>query len=177
MDEREEFITLLLRHENELRGLIGAFVFDAHEREDVFQEAALTLWRRHADFDSAAGTFGGWARGITGHLILQSRSKRSRQPTVLSPETLQPLLDAFSRTEHDAQERTAALRECMARLPEKSREVLALRYEKQLKGAEIAGRLGTSLDAAHQMLSRIRGALEECIRKRMAQDETGRGRL
>src|SRR5947207_1416771 len=83
----EAFITLLLRHENELRGLIGACVFDAQEREDVFQEVAMTLWRRHGDFD-ASGSFCAWARGIAGNLILKNRSRRARAPAALAPEVL-----------------------------------------------------------------------------------------
>ena len=55
----------------------------------------------------------------------------------------------------------------MERLPARTREVLTLRYEQDLSGEGIATRLGSTVDAVHQTLSRARIALGDCIRQRL----------
>ena len=85
---------------------------------------------------------------------------------LLAPETIEALLRAYDRTDAAA-DRADALRACVERLPEKSRRLLELRYEDDLPCDEIAARVGSSIDAVYQNLSRIRGRLEECVRRRL----------
>src|SRR5436853_529340 len=98
MNAHESFTALLLRHEPDIRGFICAFMLDPDEREDLFQETALTMLRSFGDLRSIE-SFASWGRGI-------------------------------------------------------------------------AGRMQMSLDAVHQALSRLRGALQDCIRRRLKMDET-----
>jgi RNA polymerase sigma-70 factor (ECF subfamily) len=167
MDPHERYLTLLLQHETDVRGFICALVSDAQERDDVFQETALVLWRRFSDFDEGR-SFGGWARGIAAKVVLAKRSRSERYPAPLPNETIAALLGAFERTESQANERVTALRKCLEGVPERTREVLSLRYGDNLKGAEIAARLRLKVEAVHQILSRVRVSLEECIRRRLA---------
>ena len=70
METREEFVTLLLRHEPELRGFICALCADAAEREDLFQETALAMWRGFGELRQQ-GSFAAWGRGIAMNLMLK----------------------------------------------------------------------------------------------------------
>ncbi len=164
---RDEFLLQFLRCEADLRAFIGSVVLDRHAREDVFQECALTLWRELERYDSAR-PFGAWARGIAANKILQRRHNDQRFPVAFSPDTIRAVLNAYDRTEESASERSDALAECLKRLPDRSRELLAMRYERDLKPPQIASRTGRTLDAVYQALSRIRSKLEECIRSRLA---------
>lgn len=166
LDKHERFLSLLLRHEQDLRAFISALLPDAHEREDALQEAALALWRRFDDFDPNR-SFGNWARGVAAKVVLNRRSSLSRRPLPLSLEAIDAVRKAFDQSDDSAQDRFDALRECLDTLPPRSREILAWRYEQNLKGAAIAERLQTSLDAVHKTLSRLRIALESCIQQRM----------
>lgn len=166
-DSHERYLKLLLRSEPDLRAFICSVVIDTHEREDVFQETALTLWRRFEDYNPQL-SFGSWARGIATKLILNRRAKSARHPAPLSLEAIEALREAFDRTEDSAADRHAALRECLEKLPPHSREMLSWRYEKHLKGAEIAQRTGSSLDAVHKALSRLRAALEKCVELKLS---------
>jgi RNA polymerase sigma-70 factor (ECF subfamily) len=56
----------------------------------------------------------------------------------------------------------------MDRLPTRTKEVLTLRYDQDLSGDSIAVRLGSTVDAVHQILSRTRTSLADCIRRRLA---------
>jgi RNA polymerase sigma-70 factor, ECF subfamily len=172
MTARDDFLELFLRHQDDLRAFLGAMVRDADARADLFQDVALTLWKQIDTYDPTR-SFGAWARGVAAKKVLQMREKSARSPVVFSPQTVQAILDAYDRTEREGCGRAAALRECLARLPERSRQLLAWRYEEDLPGDELARRVGATLDAVYQALSRLRGRLEECIRLRLAAQERG----
>jgi RNA polymerase sigma-70 factor (ECF subfamily) len=166
MDGQATFLPLFLKHQAELKALIGSLVRDRHAREDVFQEVALTLWEKFADYDPRR-PFGAWARGVAAKKILQRWERDGRFPLPFAPEALQAVLDAYERTEAAAPARNDALERCLEDLPEKSRRLLVLRYEHSLGLAEIAGQVGSTLDAVHKALSRIRTRLQVCVEQRM----------
>lgn len=172
MTPAEQFLPLLLKHEADVKAFIGSLVLDRHRRDDIFQEVALVLWNRKDDYDPSR-SFGAWARGIAAKLILKHRERDALFPLLFSPETIQAIAEAYARTEAIACPAAEALRHCLEKLPEKSRRLLQLRYEKNLRVEEIAGQTASTLDAIYQALSRLRARLEECIRQRLALDEGG----
>jgi len=170
-ERHERFLAYFLRHQDEIAAVVGSMVRDRHAREDILQEVALTLWRKFDDFDEAR-SFGAWARGIAVHKVLQSFARQKRVPVPLAPETMEAVLAAFDATEGEAEElaeKEAALRACIEMLPEKSRRLLALRYEENLTLDAIARRLSSTLDAVNKALSRLRQALRECVHRRWAE--------
>jgi RNA polymerase sigma-70 factor (ECF subfamily) len=167
MDPQGEFLKLFLAHQVGLQAFIGSLVRDREARDDLLQEVALILWHEFPRYDRAR-PFGAWARGVAANKVLQRFSKDARLPIPFSPQAIQALLDAYERTETNESLRGEALRQCLELLPEKSRQLLVLRYERSLKLHEIAGRLRTTLDAVHKALSRIRARLQECVENRLA---------
>jgi RNA polymerase sigma-70 factor (ECF subfamily) len=167
MDQQSEFLPLFLEHQVSIRAFIGSLVRDRHTRDDLFQEVALVLWHDFPRYDRAR-SFGAWARGIAANKVLQRYHKDARLPVPFAPEAIEALLDAYDRTETAEAPHADALQRCVEQLPERSRRLLALRYEQSLKLAQIAERLSTSLDAVHKALSRLRQRLQECIEQRLA---------
>lgn len=167
MDNQADFLKLLFDCEFGIRAFIGSIVRDPHEREDVFQEVALTLWKEFERYDRTR-PFGAWARGVAAMKLMQRGDKLKRQPVPFSPEAMQALADAFDRAEGQFNPQAAALEDCVDELPERSRKLLALRYEQSWQLNRVADELGSTLDAVYQALSRIRSKLQECIKRRMA---------
>ena len=64
--------------------------------------------------------------------------------------------------------RKRALVDCVKGLPEKSRAVLELKYDRGLAGSEVATALGSTYDAVMRMLSRVRKVLVRCVEKKLA---------
>lgn len=157
------FLRLFLRHQEDLRAFLGSVVRDRAAAEDLFQEVSLVLWQSFAQYDPAR-PFGAWARGIAIKKVLQGREKSRRLPLAFSPQALQAVADAYDRTDDLAPDSTA-LRDCISKLPPRSQTLLALRYERSLKLGEIAKEVGSSLDAVHKLLSRIRENLQECLQR------------
>ncbi|MBM4032554.1 MAG: sigma-70 family RNA polymerase sigma factor [Planctomycetes bacterium] len=172
MADREAFLMLLLRNEAGIRAFIASLIRDPNTRDDVFQEVALALWQQADRYDPRR-PFEAWARGIAANKILQRRHQDKRFPIAFPPETILAILDAFDRTQGETPGRLDALRHCLERLPERGRQLLALRYEEGLSVREVAERTSRTLDAAYQALCRVRAALEDCIRRRLAAQGEG----
>jgi RNA polymerase sigma-70 factor, ECF subfamily len=165
MNPNEQFLKLFLRHQGDLRAFLISVVRDRTHAEDLFQEAALTLWQSFAQYDPSR-PFGAWARGIAMKKVLQAREKARRIPLAFSPQAIQAVLEAYDRMESRGPD-LDRLRECIQKLPERSRRVLELRYEQSLKLGEIARRSGGTLDAVHKLLCRVREALQTCLERRI----------
>jgi len=166
MKDQGEFLTHLLKHQNDLRAFIGSIVRDRSACDDVFQDVALILWRKFDQYDSSR-SFGAWARGIASRRIMQTFAKNRRLPVVLSPEAIEAVAAAHREPSPDHLAEESALRHCMDQLPEKSKRLVDLRYEQAMKLREIAEEVKSSLDAVHKALSRIREGLRRCVEKQL----------
>lgn len=173
MPEHEEFLKRLLKTEDDLRAFIGSLVLDGHARDDVFQDVVLALWRETKSYDPAR-SFGAWARGVAAHKIMQHKAQDKRFPSTLAPDAIKAVLEAYDRTEDGAARRMSALRECIKQMPQKSRQLVVLRYENGLPAEQMARRTGQTIDAVYQTLARIRAHLEDCVRHRLALEGEGR---
>jgi RNA polymerase sigma-70 factor, ECF subfamily len=168
MKTNEEFLKRFLRHQDDLRAFLGSVVRDRAAAEDLFQEVSLVLWQSFGNYDPSR-PFGAWARGIAVKKVLQTREKSRRLPLAFSPQAILAILDAYDRTEKLAPD-PSDLRECIAKLPPRSQSLLALRYERSFKLGQIAREVGSTLDAVHKLLTRIRENLQECLQRRLQSD-------
>ena len=166
MDSHAAFMPLFLKHQGDLKAFIGSLVRDRHAQEDLFQEVALILWQKFPEYD-ASRSYGAWARGIAAKKILQRWEKLGRLPHPFNPRSLQAVLDAFERTESATSAQSEALAHCLEILPDKSRQLLVLRYEQSLTLGEIASQVNSTLDAVHKALSRLRVRLQDCVSRRL----------
>jgi RNA polymerase sigma-70 factor (ECF subfamily) len=165
MGSHEDFLKLFLRHQDGVRAFLSSVVRDRADAEDLFQEVSLALWESFTSYDPSR-PFGAWARGVALKKVLQGREKSRKIPLAFSPPTIEALLDAYDRTDEVAPD-TDGLRDCISKLPPRSQSLLALRYERSLKLGEIAKKVGSSLDAVHKLLSRIRENLQDCLQRRV----------
>ena len=166
MDAQQEFLKHLLQHQNDIRAFIGSLVRDRHQRDDIFQDVALILWKKFDQYDRGR-SFGAWARGIAVRRVLQSFAGSKRIPVPLSPEAIEAVAAVYEEAVSPLDEEEA-LNHCLDQLPEKSRYLVAMRYERGMKLREMADYLCRSLDSVHKALSRIRVGLRKCIEKQLA---------
>ena len=134
------------------------------EAEEVVQEAfarLLASHRRVRDVDRAPG----YLRAIVvnqcrGRLRKRGSSRRGAPKLVAFP-------DPSSAADHVvAQDDRAALASALARLPERQRECIVLRYYGSLSEAEIADAMGVSRGSVKTHASRGLAALAEMLEDR-----------
>ena len=174
----QQITTWFLADRHRLMAFIYGLLREAQTSEDVFQQVWLKL---HAELEKGAVIQNppAWCRTVARNLILMHwRTKQNSKVRVDS--TLVEFLDCVEQAfaEDDAaddsgQDRRAALCECLRALPEKSRQMLALRYEQELPLKDVAAKAGHSCDAVIKALVRLRKALAVCVEKKLKLGELG----
>lgn len=174
----DKIVEQFLVERHSLLGFIQGLVRDPHVTEDIFQEVWLRL-AAEADRNTAIADQGRWCRGVARNLVLHHwRAQRNAKVEVNSPlvEFLDRMEQAFTEAStlpDTLAERQHALSDCLLRLPENSRHVLALRYEQGCSLDEVADRTHQSNATVVKALYRLRRALAECIEKRLKLQEAG----
>ncbi len=165
-DPKAEFVSQ--RHE--LFGFIYALVRDVHDAQDLVQE----VWLRFAGALENGVRIekpGAWCRGTAKHLILHHWRNKANAKVLMDSEMVELVDLAFSENEEEQevwQERRQALADCVGTLPEKSRHLLALRYEQGKAFAEIADSVHQSLASVMMALSRLRRLLQKCVQNKLS---------
>lgn len=143
---------------------------DTDAAEDVAQDVFCSFYRQHPPTAAYAAPWLYRAAAHTALNVIRGRRRRLQRETsdALSHQRLashaEVSLDPQRATEIDESRRE--VREALARIPEKSASVLALRYS-GLSYAEVAGAIGTKPGQVGTLLRRAEAAL----RKEMT-DET-----
>ena len=76
-----------------------------------------------------------------------------------------PSVEVEQAEQHE--QRVSALRECLQKLPERSRRLVQQRYFEQLSLGVIAADEETNANNVSQILFRLRSALSDCIQKQL----------
>lgn len=146
---------------------------DAHEAEDIVQEALLRLWdhapkitARHPVGSQAAASLklGGWLNRVVTNLAIDRlrRARRLSGGEVPDHEDDAPLADALI----EADERACSARALIATLPERQRAAIVLTYYEELPNAAAAEALDMNIKAFESLLLRARTALRNAFASR-----------
>ncbi len=161
--DNEAFDALLLRHKNRLFTYIVQMVRDRDLADDIFQETfvkAITTIRqgRYSDF----GKFSAWITRIARNLAIDSFRAEKSEATVSTDDTNFDVLNRRELSEETVEDAMIDLqiehdvRRLVDELPEPQREVLMMRFYKNLSFKEIAEITGVSINTA---LGRMRYAI------------------
>ncbi len=135
-DDREAFADLLERHERRVLAVIRRMGPEAATADDLFQEVFLRVWRHRRSFRPTA-PFAPWLYRIVRNVVNDWRvadaRRRERRPGDEPPREV-------SRPDEELGRRETAerVRGEIARLPERQRDALVLRFSAGLSYGEIA---------------------------------------
>ncbi len=163
-----QYMRSYLCHRRMLFAFIYSIIRDRDAAEDVFQDVTMVSFQKCAEF--AEGTdFGAWLREIARLRVLKAREGIARAHVLLDPGAIDAVAAAHGRhAVKDWEDREAALRRCLERLPERSRRLVEFRYREALPFAAIAERIRSTANTVQVTLSKARKMLRECIEARLA---------
>ncbi len=167
--DRDAYGQLVALYQARLRAFVARYITRPDEVFDIVQEgfvdAMLHLDRFDLDKD-----FGPWLRAICRNRMLNHfRSNKVRQTAAaaLVDDALHETWDTMEDDLEEGRERVAALRRCIDKLEKTQRDLVELRYRREIPLNDLARKLGRSAAALSMALFRIRAALEKCIDKRL----------
>lgn len=169
IDARERLTRHWLESEPAVRAYLFAAIRGFHDAEDVVQQVALTVARRFDEYDPAR-PFVGWALWLAKSRVIDHFRKQGRERLVFSETLLDELADALAQRQPEGSARLAAMERCLGKLPEKSRQLLSLRYDDDAPMERVASAVDSTAASVRVMLFRIRNLLAECIQTELAKE-------
>jgi RNA polymerase sigma-70 factor (ECF subfamily) len=151
-DQTERFVQLMAEFERPMRRLCSAYADRATDRDDLFQEIFLAVWRALPAFRGEASVRT-WLYRIAHNVALTWQARQRRRAQVESPLSE----DAGPVTGIDV--RKFEVTRAVARLPPADRTLVLLWLE-GLSAAEIEHVTGVKAATVAVRLSRIRRALQ-----------------
>lgn len=161
--KREQLARLWLDAEPSVRAYVSAAVSDYHDVQDVVQEVAVSVARSFDKYDESR-PFVAWAIWTAKLRIADYYRRTQRKQRVFSDALLEELGGAIAARHVEQSDRQAALESCVQKLPERSRQMIRLRYEEDASSDEVANAIGSSPGSVRVMLYRVRNQLGDCVR-------------
>jgi RNA polymerase sigma-70 factor, ECF subfamily len=149
---------LLNKYETKVFRMALVFLKDPARAEDVTQDIFLKLWRALPNFDGRASP-GTWLYTIARNTCLSALRSDSYRKTVPLDATREPIAKPWPQTGD------MELAQCIRRLPEIQRTVIALFYIEEKRTAEVARMLGIPEGTVKSHLHRARLALGEMMKE------------
>ncbi|MCW1924083.1 sigma-70 family RNA polymerase sigma factor [Luteolibacter arcticus] len=177
MPEINQFAGVVRQHHASLRYFIRSLGVQSAWVDDLAQEAFLLAYRKWEDLDEV-GNAGLWLCAIAKNLVMNELSKTSRRQRLLDENMTTLLLAAEGGGDErpasvaDRGIRHEALRDCMAKLPERSRQVVHARYFDDQNSSEIGSDLKMTTTAVRQVLFRSRQLLADCLQRKSIHEAT-----
>ena len=162
-ESEAEFEQLYRRSRDDLYAYVAGMLRDRAAAEDVTALAFERAYRRRRSFNPKRGTRRAWLFGIARNAALDELRRRRRQATLAA----EPVDHAAIAPEQGAEValRRAALREAIASLAPRERELVALKFFAGLTNSEIAAVIGVSETNAgtrlHRVIEKLRRACDE----------------
>ncbi len=164
-----DFDTILRETEVRIRAYIAGMGIAPHEVDDVAQDVYVELYRSFHKVPPEV-PIERWIKGIARNLCLnhiRRNARRGRLHREALAEILATTRSSLERSVHESSMQYA-LEGCCQKLPEKSRQILRLRYSEDLSSAAIAKTLNSTAEAVRVALHRIRIQLRDCITQKLA---------
>ncbi|MBC7920048.1 MAG: sigma-70 family RNA polymerase sigma factor [Ferruginibacter sp.] len=159
----ELFEEVLRENKQRIYRICGAYARDQEDRQDLFQEVLLNVWKSLGSFQGKANV-NTWLYRVTLNVCLQYALKLNRQQKqevrLQHVRLVADSADAGEETEK--KEKVAMLYRCIARLNETDRTLILLFLE-ELPHREIAEVIGITENNVSVRLNRIKKRLYHCL--------------
>jgi len=155
-------------YQQEVWQVVSSMLFDNKKTEDLVQQAFINAYR-HLDRFEPGRDFGRWLKEIARNLVRDELRARCREDHRLELYRRHLLSACSDPAGAEAEHRLAGvLAGCEQKLPSAAAQLVNLRYRQALNFAQIASRVGRTVEATRQQLARIRLTLRDCILKQLA---------
>ena len=166
---------LWMRSHSVITAFIHGMVRERHDVEDLVQQVAETCARKFQEFNGEDGlqAFKSWALTIARFEVLRYYKQQKRASIGFSSDTIEMIAAEFKRSDDFSDDRLDALRNCLNRVTDRSKQLIEMKYFRDLTAVQIADRLGLSSGAVRVALCRTRESLATCIKNQLSKVNHG----
>ena len=143
---------LMDRHVHRILRLAKSMLGETGDAEEVTQEAMLRLWKVAPQWKPGKAKVSTWLWRVASNLCID----RLRAQSTISIDSVDEPEDGLPSVDEKllSNDRAAALRQALEKLPPRQRAAVVLRHLEGLSNKEIAESLGTSIDAVESLIAR-----------------------
>jgi RNA polymerase sigma-70 factor (ECF subfamily) len=148
---------------------VSAFVLsvvrDFSVRDDVLQETAVAVIESFERYDTSR-PFVSWAIGIAQNQIRLYWRREKRDHLIFDDDVVDLMAGSFKTSLPEETASLGFLRDCLNQLEGRARELIEMRYTRDLKPASISELIGMSANSVAKALQRLRDQLRDCIERK-----------
>ena len=167
-DDKPGLALLWVQSQPAVSAFIRSAVRDGHAADDLLQQVAVITTREFENYDHSR-PFTNWAIGIAKMQVLSYIRDKGRDRLYFDDDLLSVIADAHSEMKAKSGPRLDALESCMQRVQAKSRQLIEMRYLRNLSLQQISHQSDLTVNAVRSALHRIRNALARCISDKLGQ--------
>lgn len=168
--DRDSFRGVVNHFLPRVRAMIVGRSLPGIDVDEVVQRSFVEAYKNIADYKLGTN-FQAWLLTIARYQLMAETTRLRRVSDYHAkyvPEVLARQNQAQLEIGDDEDERLVHLTDCLDAMPDRAREVLRRRYEKNQSSQEIASALDRSAGAVRKQLCLLRQQLHECISLKMA---------
>jgi len=151
-----------------IRAYVAGTGISRDEVDDVAQEVYLEFYRNRAKIPESVLPER-WLKGIARNVCLNHIRRTARKGRLHREALAELLASAEAEAPGQDAEPGRALAVCIEKLPERSRRIVGMRYEENMRSHAIAEALKSTAGAIRFALYRIRKILKGCIDEALAE--------
>jgi RNA polymerase sigma-70 factor (ECF subfamily) len=163
--DHQGFAKIVGEHQNMVFSVAYHFLRDRALAEELAQEVFLHLHRNMAAIQSPQHLVY-WLRKVTSHRCIDQARRQKLRPRISLTEYLEHAPEPVAGGAAADPLLANLLRKLTARLPERSRMIVILRFQEDMEPSEIAEMMGIPLGTVksnlHRSLALLRARLERC---------------
>lgn len=163
-DRASEFIKLWSAESRRVYAYLVALVTNRADADELFQDTSCVLWQKFSEFEPGT-SFRAWAFRIARNKVMSFRQLRrhSLEQSIGGDEFAQVVENLLSTRATELDVQFGALANCLAKLRQRDRRLIELRYDRNASVTAIAQEIGRSVDATYKALRRVQRSLLACV--------------
>ena len=171
-NRNDKIVELLTGAQQQLTRYVRTLVPNRADADEVLQETNLFIWR-NADQYELGTNFTAWVCRIAHYQVLTHRKRQQRSRLYFSDALVEQLAPKAAENAAVQTDEVEAFESCVAKLSERDRALIDLRYEPGATVQSVAAAVGRSTKAVYHALGRIRAWLLDCTQNALSERRKG----
>ena len=167
----EDILSVIMKNRERISAAVWVMLKDTQTSEDIFQNVALKALTKNVTFETEDHILS-WCFITARREAIDYIRKHKRMTTGIEPAVMELLESEWIKeTKSKGNKQIDALRDCIEKVPENSKDLLKLRYFEGHSCSEVGKIIGLGLDAVYKRLSRLHKSIKKCMECKLEESE------